>query len=114
MGKFKQLTQATRDFQKGMQILTRTNDIGKISLVLNQLALNMDMNGRVKMANLVLKNAEKDYKKAYKKGGSDRVSQVINESLKKPEFVKLLETLNLSDTHLWLTAETVTGESYVY
>ena len=71
MGKMQvlgQVRQAMRDFNRGIAVLKNTDDVGKVALVLNELIPQLDgliPGARVKIADLVVKNARKDYKREY-------------------------------------------------
>lgn len=69
--------------------------------------------GKLAVASNLIKQIKKDCKRYYKRGGKEAVENIIQTAVATPEYMSLLEELDMNETHLRLLAEEVTGESYV-
>ena len=103
------LTDTVHNFGKGVQVLRKASPLARQALIVKQM---IPAYGEIAVASTLIKNIKKDCKKAYKKGGKEKVVALIDNCKATPEYMSLLADLKMNETHLYLLAEEVTGEKY--
>lgn len=98
-------------FKKGLQTIIKADSaLARQAIIVKG---QIPVYGKLAVVTNLIKQIKKDCKQYYKKGGKTAVENVIKTAIATPEYMSLLEELDMSDTHLYLLAEEVTGEKFI-